>query len=202
MRTVKTAVPFSTKLPVVDVEIKNKIKDASGKFHYDKGEICVAGFFIDDEITQLVLKEPNQEEFRQGVREYLGTINSEKLHAFNTKMEEECFTKLLGCRLRMYEIKPPIKGSGTSKEYFFRFLVSKGVEKPESAFFKDPLNGHSERCPECWEKGLYEDVRKHNLCCLTKEALILKNQSFILKELSHLVDLNGWLKRDVTLPSV
>lgn len=202
MRIVKTHVPFSTKLPVVDVEIKNNIRDASGRFNYYRGEICIAGFFIDDEITQLVLKEPTLEEFRRGVHEYLGTINSEKLHAFNTNMEEGCFTKLLGCYPRMYEIKPPIKGRGTTKEYFFGFLVSRGIEKPESACFTDPLNGESERCPDCWGKGRHEDVRKHNLCCLTKEARILEHQNFILKELSHLIDSNGWLKLGATLPPV
>jgi len=202
MEIIKTPVRFSTSHPIADVEIKNKPLDAYGRLDYQKGEICVAGFFTDNGITQFVLKnEPKIEEFKRGVNDFLGTINEKNLHAFNMNMETGCFTKLLGRSPKIHEIKP-FNGRGTTKEYFFTYLLKKKIEDPDSACFDDPLNGRSDLCPEYWQRGLFEDVRKHNLCCLTKEAKILKHRDFILKEFSPLIDRNGWLNSGASLPLI
>ncbi len=202
MEMIKTPACFSTKYPIIDVEIKNEPRDAQGRFDPRRGEICVAGFFIDNEITQFMLKDESKiEEFRQAVNDFLGTMKGKKAYAFNIRMEGGCFTRLLGRSPIIYEIQP-LHGKGANKEYFFKYLAKKKVETPDSICFKDPLNGRSELCPEYWRKGRFEDVRKHNLCCLTKEAKILKHQYFLVKEFSPFIDRNGWLKPTVTLPPI
>ncbi|MQY60397.1 hypothetical protein GH153_00955 [bacterium] len=202
MEMIKTPACFSTKYPIIDVEIKNESLDAQGRFDPRRGEICIVGFFIDDKITQFMLKDESKiEEFGQAVNDFLGTMNGKKAYAFNVNMEEGCFTELLGHSPRIYEIKP-FRGRGATKEYFFKYLVKKKIETPDSICFKDPLDGRSKLCAEYWQKGRFEDVRKHNLCCLTKEAKILEHRYFIVKEFSPLIDRNDWLKPNATLPPV
>lgn len=202
MEMIKTPACFSTKYPIVDVEIKNKPLDAYGRLDYLGGEICVAGFFMDDKIIQFILNDESKiEEFRRALNDFLRTIKGKKTYAFNIRMEEGCFTRLLGYSPEVYEIKP-FSGRGASKEYFFRYLVKKKVVTPDSVCFADPLNGKGYLCPEYWQRGRFGDVRKHNLCCLTKEAKILEHRGFIVRKFSPLLDGTDWLKPGATLPPV
>ncbi len=167
---------------------------------YYKGEISIAGFFVDDKIIQFMLMNKNKlNNFQKEVKNFLSTLNEKKLHAFNVKMETGCFTKLLGNSPQFHEIMP-FRGKGANKEYHFNYLIKKGVIPSNFMKFKDPLNGRSELCLKYWEDQRFKEVGLHNVCCLTKEATILQHRDFIIKQFNTLLDENGWLKSGASLP--
>ena len=118
MEVKKTVANFSTKHPVVDVEISNDIE--IHRWDYSKGEISVAGFFVDNEIIQFMLKnKSNLNKFQKEIMEMLTTLDGRKLHAFNIRMETGCFSNLLGNSPQFHEIMP-FSGRGSNKEYHFK----------------------------------------------------------------------------------
>ena len=197
MEVVKTTVGFTTNQPIVDVEISNNPRNLQGKLDPNKGNICVAGFLVDNTMSQFLLKHDSQKQaFKEAVAEFLASIANKKLHAFYIDMEQGCFTNLLGWSPRLHEVKPPIKGRGTTKDNFFTYLTKTDKVLPEELGFTDPLHGRGELCPEYWKNGRYEDVRQHNVCCLTKEAKILEHKEFIMEQLTEHINENGWLSQD------
>jgi hypothetical protein len=200
MDMLTTKASLSTPNPVVDFEISNDI--AGLKWNYEKAETSVVGFLVDNEITQIMLTDKSKiNEFRMAIKDILSTIEGSKLHAFNTRMEFGCFKNLLGYSPKLYEIGPPIKGRGTTKDYFFNYLTRQG-KVPSDLKLEDPLNGDGRLCMRYWKEGRFEEVRLHNVCCLIKEAKILEHRNFITEQLGHLVDRNGFLLPGVSLPKI
>lgn len=171
MKIIETDISFSSKHPVVDVEVSNDLSRLD--WNYEKGEISVAGFLVDNKITQFMrIKQANINKLQISIKDFLSTISKRQLYAFNTNMEIGCLKNLLGESPKFFEIKP-FQGYGTTKEYFFDVLVKKRMIKPED-IPKDPLLGQSKLCMDYWKKGRYDDVRKHNSCCLIKESSFLE----------------------------
>ncbi len=196
MKVVKTPAMMGTRHPIVDIEISNNLDP---HWDYSLAKPCLVGFFVDEELTQFLLMSHNEKktkDFVKKIQDFLSTIDG-RPHAFNTKMETGCFKVLLGYSPKLHEIKP-FNGKGVSKEYLFSYLVKKGAV---SNFpFRDPLNGHSELCPELWRKGHFEEVRQHNVCCLTKESKILEHRELLLNDFQHLLKEDGWIQEGVELP--
>jgi hypothetical protein len=203
MKKIEKIVGFSTNHPVVDVETYNNLEDYGIRpWPYHKGEIGIAGFFVDDKITQfLLIHKENIEIFRKAVHDILSTLSGKLLHAFNTEMETGSFKKFLGYSPQFHEIKP-FNGKGTTKEYFFAYLLRTGRVAPDFVKFEDPLNGDSFKCIECLNNGRFEDALGHNICCLTKEALILEHNDFIIEQFKHLLNKDMWLRDGKSLPLI
>lgn|GEM_PF-1884744 len=206
METKETKINFSTKHPIADVETPIDLPCIGGtkKFDYLKGEVCIAGFFVDDKITQfLLMNKSKSAEFCNNINSFLSTINGKQLHSFNINMESGCFTNLLKKSLSFNEIQP-FHGKGINKEYCFGYLIKKKqcLDMRGIVGFDDPLNGDSSKLPDYWNKGLYEECRRHNVGCLVKEAKILQYRDFLIKEHSNLLDGNGWLRNGALLPSL
>ncbi len=199
MKTIKTSVPFSTKYPIVDVEISN---DISSNWDSSKGEISVAGFLVDNEITQfLLINKSKLGEFRNQINDFLSTVTEKQLYAFNIKMETGCFEKLLSKSLVFREIKPKnFRAKGFNKDYCFGYLIKQDIISKDFIWFEDPLKGNGRLCMNCWSAGEFEKVRLHNVCCLLKEAKILQHKDFLEKQLSPFFKEDGWLKDGVSLP--
>ena len=139
MKIDKTLVKFSAKYPIVDVETTNEIMPSS----WSEGDICIAGFFVDENITQFMLiNKSNLKKFRDAIKDFLSTIGNRPLYAFNTEVETGCFNTFLGRPLNFNEIKP-FNGSGTTKENFYKYMVEKKFIGPDGIGFKDPLKGNS-----------------------------------------------------------
>lgn len=203
IRRIDKTVSFSTKHPIVDVETYNNLGSYGiNPWPYHLGEIGIAGFFVDNKITQFLLKDKNNiEKIREGISDHLSTLSGKPLYAFNIRMEIGCFNNLLGRSPQFLEAMP-FHGRGASKEYFFAFLLKHDKVTFDSREFIDPLNGDGVACIDALNKGQYQDALDHNHCCLTKEATILEYKNFIRKKHNHLVDETGWLIRGKTLPSL
>jgi hypothetical protein len=166
-----------------------------------EGDTFLVGILIDNDITQIMLINSSKlEEFKRAIADELSVINKKDLYAYNSDMEMGSFKKLLGESPNIFDMKP-FSGRGATKEYFFSVLVKEKVIKADSIGFSDPLNGDSKKCPDYWNRKLYDEVRDHNRCCLTKEAKILEHNDYLKKRFSSLVN-NGWLKDDAVLPEI
>lgn len=197
MKIIRTKASFSTDFAIVDNE-------STGVFSCKKGildaDTFLVGIFVDDTITQLMLKDGSKrEEFRKAVSDEITALDGKPLFAFNADMEMGSFKKILGTPPRIREIKP-FNGRGVTKEFLFSVLVRERIVQGEG--FEDPLNGESCRCPECWKNGNHEDVRKHNVSCLTKEAKILLHSGFLRNYFSKYLRSDGWLGDDFVLQRI
>ena len=198
MKVIETPVNFSTKYPIVDVEISNNI---APEWKWSEGKISVAGFLVDNVITQFMLmNNSNLTEFRNKINNFLSTLTKKQLYAFNINMETGCFENLIGESPIFHEIKPPFKIPRFNKDYCFGYLIKHSIISKDSIGFEDPLKGNSGLCIKCWSDGEFENVRLHNVCCLLKEAKILQHKAFLEKKFSHLCDENGCLKSGAYLP--
>lgn len=190
-------VDFFSEVPIIDNEISNDIGILG--WDYEKAKPCIVGILFKNKITQFVLYENHKEiveKFKAELMNFLDEL-PKPLFAFNTKMERGNFKGFLNREYRFEEIKP-FNGKGASKEYFFRFLLEKGlIVKTDS--FEDPLRGNSRLVMSRWESERYEDVVKHNICCLVKEFNILENKKKITQEHNNILNESGWLKDGVVL---
>lgn len=228
MKPIITSVSFSTKHPIADVETKTVIPyvsvNGAKKPDCHNVEINVAGFFVDNAITQFrIVDESELDIFRNQIRDFLSTINGKQLHAFFIDVEKGCFENLLGNSPAFAKIEEIMPFKGKKKEYLFSYLVANGEDIPISVIppegfkenlmeekakdatlpvisingFPDPYNGDSRKCIG----GNIEDTGRHNVCCLLKEAIILSKKDFFNKEFGHRLNKGRFLNDDVLLPS-
>ena len=180
-------------ITIVDNEICN---DISPDWIYENGLPIVVGFLNYDMIKIFVAESDNDKEFEKTVCDYLNKYSSvSQLFAFNKFMEMGNFKGAFGYNLEINEIKP-FNAKGWNKEKFFQTLIDKAV----IPFVKieDPFKGDSGLCIKSWGKYIITgnskhlmDIVKHNINCLLKESIILKNRQYFLD--NYKINSRGWL---------
>lgn len=185
---------------LLDNELKNDLSIEN--WDYTKADITLTGFLYGKEI-QIFVRERTDKigDFKVGLIKFLANVHLKQIFAFNQSMEIGNFKGFLDLDLDINDCKP-FNARGFNKEKFFNILVEKGLIPKLNII--DPFESHSERCITNW--GLYEntgdvnylrEIIQHNISCLIKECLILKNMKYF--EDNYLVDNKGWLIREKTL---
>ncbi len=184
---------FHSTVAIVDNEIAN---DISSNWDYASAEIITTGVLYKDTATILLADKKDDKVFRKvTIMKLKEFAKRTELYALNRFMEQGNFKGFFGIDLDIKEIKP-FKGKRWNKDRFFLTLVETGMIKPFA--LKDPLT-HGGECIAEWAEflrtGKKEHLYKiagHNLNCLVKESIILKNKSY----LQSLVKINkdGWVR--------
>jgi hypothetical protein len=179
---------------IVDNEISNDISD---DWDYLKGKPVCVGVLTKDSIEIYLAESPNDNDFHIVVMDKL-LLLAEKgfLYSFNAEMEHGNFKGNFGIDIPVQEIKP-FKGKGWNKDRFFQELINRKVIPTVKIF--DPLNGESSRAVSEWKNYLANPaspnpllkIAFHNLACLLKEIIILKNKEFFQK--NWVLDNNGFM---------
>ena len=187
---------FSNNSIIVDNELMN---DISEDWDYEKGKPCVVGILHKDFIKILVAEKENDKAFKDSVIYYLHKLGeSAMLYAFNKYVEMGNFKGFMKTRIPIEEIKP-FNAKGWNKDKFFTILVDNKVIP--FVIIKDVFKGNAGMCIIRWEEYLRTgnktclyDIVSHNINCLLKESVILKNRSYFIE--NYKVDKKGWLIPD------
>jgi len=192
---------FDCEHVIVDFEIINDLKP---DWIYKNGKPCVAGFLHKNKIMMYLAESEQDQDFIKKIQEVMKD-NSERVFALNSEFESAIFQGFFDIQyVEVHEIQP-FKGKFWNKEKFFRELVK--YEVIPKLELEDPLSTEGEKCPVMWskyietgDKDYLEQIAGHNLNCLLKESVILKNIQFFNE--NYNVNKKGWLvgngkKRDI-----
>jgi len=180
-------------ITIVDNEIANDIRP---DWIYENGLPVVVGFLDKQRVTIFVAETENDKEFEKAVVDNLDRCASvSSLFAFNKFMEMGNFKGAFGYNADIHEIKP-FNARGWTKDRFFDELRKRN--QIPNILMKDALDGNGARCPEKWAEyiktGDFQnvmDIVSHNINCLLKESIILKNRDFFLNNWK--IDKNGFM---------
>lgn len=180
-------------ITIVDNEISNDIRP---DWIYENGLPIVVGFLDQQRVTIFVAETEHDKEFEKAVVDNLDRYASvSKLFAFNRFMEMGNFKGAFGYNSDIHEIKP-FNAKGWNKERFFKTLLDKAVIPMVD--IEDPFKGDSGLCISSWGKYLTTgerkhlmDIVKHNINCLLKECVILKNRDYFIN--NYKINDRGWL---------
>ena len=177
---------------IVDNEIQN---DISENWNYMEAKICVTGILFQNKIEIIVAEEEDDTEFKEFVKKRLKDLSSHKMFAFNKYMEIGNFKGDLKIDVEIDEIKP-FNGKGWNKDRFFKVLQDKSIVPKFNV--QDPFKGDACLCIEKWDYYLtYNDdqylkqIMLHNMNCLIKETMILKNKDYFKRNYS--VNDRNWI---------
>ena len=193
VKIVKTKVKFFCPITIYDTEIINDIsRPDSSYWDYEKGDICVAGFLMGNEIIQVIHEHNGDlEEFKKQLWEILK--DKKDLYSFNFRFEHEITKGLLGKSIFISEIKS-FKGKNFGKERFFIELVKdKKVKKKEIP--KDPFNGNGGLCMEKWKEGKIDEILEHNRSCLIEEYFLFINKQYLYDKFKNNIK-DGWFQEN------
>lgn len=188
---------FYSEYAIVDNELQN---DISKDWNYKKGVIACTGILYKNRISIYVAESANDEDFKREVSRDLDALSKfATLYAYNKNMEEGNFNGNLNIQLVINEIKP-FRGKDTSKNKLFYVLIHKRLVPGFE--IDDPVLGDGKLCPIFYQRYLQnhndvylKDIVKHNLSCLLKECLILKNRSFF--RMNYEIDKYGFVLGDI-----
>jgi len=172
---------FNNNAVIVDNEIMN---DISPDWDYKKARICAVGILHKETIRVYVATKEKDEAFRKTVMTELSILSkTAEIYAFNRKMEEGNFLGDFGFEIKIKEIKP-FNAKGWNKDRFYRELMERKII-PEVKI-TDIFDGDGGKVINAWNKYIssgYQDyldqIIEHNINCLLKESIILKNQDMI-----------------------
>lgn len=184
---------FSNDFIIIDNEIQN---DISADWDYLKGKVNVVGILYLDLIKIFVAEEENDEEFKNAVREEINRLGDfAYIYAFNNKMEMGNFKGDMDFDVPIREIKP-FNAKGWNKDKFYNELRKRN-QIPDIKII-DVFNGNAGLCIPNWKKYLETgnfdymmDIVSHNINCLLKESVILKNKHFF--KMNWKVDKNNFM---------
>lgn len=181
---------------IVDNELMNDISD---DWNYKKGKISVVGMLFLNQITVFVAEKEDDKEFKQAVADELFVRGKNSfIYSFNRNMEMGNFQGDFGIEIPINEIKP-FNAKGWNKNRFFHELQKREVIPKID--LKDVYDGDSSKAVESWQKYLESDDEKHlmdivshNINCLLKECIILKNQKYFREH--WVIDEKGFMLRE------
>lgn len=184
---------FSNDFIIIDNEIQN---DISADWDYLKGKVNVVGILYLDLIKIFVAEEENDEEFKNAVRDEINRLGDfAYIYAFNNKMEMGNFKGDMDFDVPIREIKP-FNAKGWNKDKFYNELRKRN-QIPDIKII-DVFNGNAGLCIPNWKKYLETgnfdymmDIVSHNINCLLKESVILKNKHFF--KMNWKVDKNNFM---------
>ena len=181
---------------IVDNELMN---DISMAWDYTTGKICVSGFLMGDKLNIFVAEGDDFKEFKGAVINKLDSIISsgKKLYSFNRFMEMGNFEGYFAYKVNIDEIKP-FNARGWNKDRFFNALIYEGVV--QKVVIKDIFGGDGGKSVKYWKlfvktgnSQFLMDIVSHNINCLLKESIILKNKQWFLDD--YEVDNNNFMLR-------
>ena len=186
---------FFSDVAIVDNELMNDIAE---NWNYEEGQIAVTGVLFQDVITIFIAEKEDDEDFKREVVDFLIKISSQtKLYAFNNKMEMGNFKGNLDYEVKINEIKP-FRAKGWNKDKFFHTLIDDKVIK--NIAISDVFDGDGAKCITSWKKyiktgeeGNLSDIISHNINCLLKECIILKNRNYFFD--NYECDKNNFMLR-------
>lgn len=179
---------------VVDNEIMN---DISADWNYLEGKPFITGILHKDKIMIFCAEKEDDADFKLRVMAELNELRKDnKIYAFNKFMEQGNFKGAFDYEIEIDEIKP-FNARGWNKDRFYEELKEKNVID-QKINIKDIFGGDGLKCPIYWEKylktgewQLIMDCVSHNINCLLKESLILKNHNYFKENFK--IDKKGWL---------
>jgi len=187
---------FSNDFIIIDNEIQN---DISSDWDYLKGKISVVGILYLDNIKIFVAEEENDVDFKNAVKEEINRLGKfAYIYAFNNKMEMGNFKGDMDFDVPIKEIKP-FNARGWNKDKFYTELRKRN-QIPDKKII-DIFDGDAGHCIPNWEEylktgnfDLMMNIVSHNINCLLKESVILKNQVFFKENWE--VNERGWMERE------
>jgi len=184
---------FCNASAIVDNELGNDISD---DWDYQKGKIVVTGILHRDQIFMFIKDSEDDEDFGKEVCRKLLEIGCKvPLYAFNRNFEIGNFKGDFNCEIEIKEIKP-FNARGWNKDRFYNELRKRNAIP--NINLRDALNGDAKECPNKWGKYIKTndfqhvmDIVSHNLSCLLKESVILKNKDYFWNNWK--IDDNGFM---------
>ena len=181
---------------IIDVEIGNKMEKAT--WDNKKAEITLVGFLLVK--NGMPLNWMQFFKYNDDFAEYVGSfleslrISETPLWALNADFEMDSLETLTGNRYVVHELRQNLKGSMSSKERLYEFLLAKGI----IPMIEDVYKGDGSLAIEDYQaykidpQQIYvQRIAQHNLNCLLKEHYIKLHIDEILK--CAVVDTRGFI---------
>jgi hypothetical protein len=179
---------------IIDNEISN---DISKNWKYEDGRPIVVGFLYQDQIDIFLAESEDDKDFEEAVRGYIKkkVDDGVDLYSFNRHMEIGNFKGTWDFDVEIKEIKP-FKGRGWNKDRFWNELIARN-QIPD-VMVADVFDGDASLCISYWQRYIESEkieyalkIVEHNVNCLLKESVILKQKEFFRKNFK--LDERGWV---------
>lgn len=182
---------FDSDKMVININITNDLRP---DWVYANGQPCVVGFLQGNMITMLLAESDDDQEFKDNVSNFIKSMPID-YYSVNKDFETGILKSFFNLQyIEVKEIKP-FFGRFWNRDKFFNELIKEKVIPP--LIIEDPLKNDEAKCPDKWleyqngnEQALL-DIGGHNLHCLLKASLILKNKPFFLD--NYNINKKGWL---------